>query len=89
MTEMKLPEAGDRIGFGPRKSPRTADWNGVRKGEQIGGGFFVFRRGERGGRIFISQMPYEHPSREAAQKEAQRLREKHPGQVYQVFGAVE
>lgn len=81
----ELLEAGERIGFGPRKAPKTSDWNGVRKNEKIGGGYFVFRRGNRGGRIFISQMPFEHPSYSSALDECIKLSKKNPGNEYQIF----
>ena len=81
-----LPEAGEREGFGIYKRPRTADRPQQRKGEQIGGGWFVFRRGEKGGRVYITDMPYEHPNQKSAMDEADRLSKKHPGQKYQVFG---
>lgn len=49
-----------------------------RPGEQIGAGYFVFRRGKETGRIArgpANGLPYEHPTLEAAQSEAARLRE--------------
>lgn len=59
-----------------------------RKNEVIGGGWLVFRRGKRTGRIGIkTTLPFEHGSRKAAEKEAQRLAEQHPGECFQVFGA--
>jgi hypothetical protein len=58
-----------------------------RKGEQIGGGWFVFRRSKRTGRVCIAtQFPFEHPTREAALTEARRLADLTPGETYQVFG---
>ena len=59
-----------------------------RKHEQIGGGFFVFRRGKRTGRISVRQNipPFEHPSYEAAAKEAFKLAQRFPGETFQVFG---
>lgn len=60
-----------------------------RKNESIGGGYFVFRRGKKTGRVGItSTIPFEHPSYEAAKAEADRLMSKNPGEKYVVFGAV-
>jgi hypothetical protein len=62
----------------------------TRRGEQIGGGWFVFRRGKRTGRIGIrTQLPFEHPTREAALTEARRLADLTPGETYQVFGGLD
>jgi hypothetical protein len=59
----------------------------TRRGEKIGGDWFVFRRGKRTGRIGIAtQFPFEHPTREAALTEARRLADLTPGETYQVFG---
>ena len=52
-----------------------------REGEKIGGGHFVFRRTE-GGRITPNRCPYEHPTFEAAEKEARRLAAKYPGTTF-------
>ena len=59
-----------------------------RKGEKIGGGWFVFRRGKKTGRIGTRQntMPFEHPTEESAFIEAKRLAALHPGEKYSVFG---
>lgn len=65
------------------KDPRKA-----RKGEQIGGGFFVFRRGHRTGRIRPAHLPFEHPTFEAAQAEADKLADAQPGQTFIVVGQV-
>lgn len=58
-----------------------------RKHEQIGGGFFVFRRGKKTGRISVrtTVLPFEHPSYEAAEAEALRLADIHRGETFQVF----
>lgn len=54
-----------------------------RKGEQIGGGFFVFRRGTTTGRIRPGRLwPFEHPTLAAAEAEAQRLANHWPGQTF-------
>ena len=57
----------------------------VRPGEVIGGGYFVFRRGEFGNRIKPGPMPYEHGTFESAQKEAKRLAEINPGQNFVIL----
>lgn len=56
-----------------------------RKHEAIGGGFFVFRRGRRTGRVGIrSTMPFEHPDYASAVREAARLA-KMTGETFEVF----
>jgi len=70
-----------RYNRGPR-NPKKA-----RKGEVIGGGFFVFRRGDDTKRIRPSMWPYEHGSFSQALAEAERLREE-TGHDYQVFTAL-
>lgn len=57
------------------------------KGEVVGGGFFVFRRGKRTGRVgcFFSTVPFEHGSFESAATEAQRMATVNLGETYEVF----
>lgn len=73
-----------------RKFPRSLNSETIsegRLGEEIGGGYIIARRESTNGRIKISAtLPFEHPSMEAAQTEAQRLSEKYPGQTYIVLG---
>ncbi|AXP07799.1 hypothetical protein SmphiM6_108 [Sinorhizobium phage phiM6] len=57
----------------------------VRKGEQVGGGFFVMRRGSYAGRLKPSKLPYEHPDIDSARAEISRLRELHPEHNYTVL----
>lgn len=58
----------------------------VRKGETIGGGFFVFRRGHKSGRVFtFNGAPFEHPTFESALAEATRLAAKYKGRKFEVF----
>lgn len=59
-----------------------------RPGEVIGGGFFVFRRGKRTGRVGCrpNALPFEHPTYESAKKEADRLSSLCPGETFVVFG---
>lgn len=58
-----------------------------RRNETIGGGFFVFRRGKKTGRISVSQwnLQFEHATLAEALAEAARLAAKHPGETYEVF----
>lgn len=57
-----------------------------RTNEQIGGGFFVFRRGKKTGRVGIrSQLPFEHPDYASAVREAARLAALHNGETFEVF----
>ena len=58
-----------------------------RKGEVIGGGFFVFRRGKKTGRVGVrlGTTPFEHGSYESASAEAKRLTDANPGETYVVF----
>lgn len=59
-----------------------------RKNECIGGGWLVFRRGKRTNRIGVKAhpgVPFEHPTEEAAQAEADRMAEKYPGETFSVF----
>lgn len=57
---------------------------GARTNEQIGGGYFVFKRGTRTGRIENRGIPFEHPTLRAALAEAARLQQKYGG-TFQVF----
>jgi hypothetical protein len=66
---------------GGLKDPRQA-----RKGEQIGGGYFVFRDGT--GRIRPAMWPFEHPTLESAIDEAKRLAGLQLGHEFVVFAAV-
>lgn len=63
------------------KDPRKA-----REGEVIGGGWFVFRRGDGTGRIRPAHWPFEHASKEAAEAEARKLAEANPGLIFNVVG---
>ena len=63
-------------------------YNG-RDGEVIGGGWFVFRRGKKTGRISgSSTLPFEHPTFADAAKEAGRLSRQHPGESFVVLHQV-
>lgn len=59
----------------------------TRDGETIGGGYIVFRRGGRSGRVRCPEWPFEHPTYESATTERDRLAGKYPGETFQVFCA--
>jgi len=65
------------------KNPKKA-----RPNETIGGGFFVFRRGDGTGRIRPSMWPFEYASREAAEDQARVLARGQPGYVFDVVAVV-
>ena len=56
-----------------------------REEEAIGGGYFVFRRGDGTNRIRPSNWPFEHPTLEAAKGEALKLARSNPGYQFEVF----
>lgn len=63
-----------------RRSPKP------RINETIGGGFFVFRRGKKTGRVGVrGGLPFEHGSLEQAAAEATRLAKLFPGETFEVF----
>lgn len=53
--------------------------------EVVGGGFFVFQRNPRTYRVSPNRQPYEHPTRESAEAERDRLSAKYPGVAFQIF----
>lgn len=59
----------------------------IERGEVVGGGYFVFRRGETTGRVKINpaKLPFEHGTLEAAQREATALAAKSPGITFSIF----
>ncbi len=59
-----------------------------RPGEVVGGGFIVARLGGKTGRIRASQWPFEHPSRESAEAEAQKLAAQMPKERFVVLAVV-
>jgi hypothetical protein len=68
------------------KTPRRRRSPAPRKNEVIGGGFFVFRRGKKTGRVSVATtLPYEHGSFEQALAEATRLAKLCLGETYEVF----
>lgn len=74
---------------------RFQHWNNIlkdarlpRKGEAIGGGFFVFRRGSSTNRIITRRWMFEHPTYEAALAEATRLKLAFPEDTFVVLGEV-
>lgn len=59
-----------------------------RPGEVIGGGAFVFRRGQKTGRIRPSQFPHEHQTIQVAKAEADRLAKLNPGFRFDVLAVI-
>ena len=62
------------------KDPRKA-----REGETIGGGYFVFRRGDGTNRVRPSNWPFEYATPEAAYAQAEKLAQANPGFTFEVF----
>lgn len=61
----------------------------TRKGEVVGKGFFIFRRGAKANRIKPGPMPFEHPTMESAVTERNRLAAGNPEGKYHIFQQVE
>ena len=59
----------------------------TRRNEVIGGGYIIFRRGKKTGRIGVKPhcLVFEHGSYESAQKEVARLEEVNPGEKFHIF----
>ena len=55
-----------------------------RRGETIGGGHFVFRRGDDTNRIRPSQWPFEYGSMREAIDQAEKLAAANPGYLFDV-----
>ena len=75
----------------PEPQEKGTTWTKQRRGqgEVVGGGFVIFRRSTDTGRIRPSNtFPFEHPSMEAAQAEADRLTKANPGETFAVFQQV-
>lgn len=70
--------------FGPKLANPTLP----REGEEIGGGWLVLRRGRTTKRLKTVRWVFEHPSFDSAKKEAQRLREAHPDQTFEILSRV-
>jgi hypothetical protein len=75
MTEKIAPKSAPPSDFKPYE----------RKGEKIGGGFFVVRRGRWAHRIKPSQKPFEHPTLESALAQQKKLSKEHPDCIYKVL----
>ena len=60
------------------------------KGEVVGGGYIIFRRGKRTGRLGVKKYAiiFEHPSMDAALAEVERLTILNPGEKFVVFKEV-
>ncbi|MCW7544874.1 hypothetical protein N7I30_13785 [Aurantimonas litoralis] len=85
MTGNVCPEKGKR----PRRTGWLKNPKLARKGETIGGGWFVFRRGDDTGRIRPAWWPFEYACREAAAKQALALAIANPGYRFDVVGVAE
>lgn len=57
------------------------------RGEVVGGGYIVLRRGRAFGRISIDKgkLPFEHGSYDSAMQECVRLAKQHPGVAFDVW----
>lgn len=73
MTDTKKKKFHRNSKFNPMKT---------RNGEKIGGGWWVFRRGDDTGRVRVPVWPYEHGSHESACDEAIRLAKQYPGEMF-------
>lgn len=88
-----LPGASAHSDEPMRKPDHKAKKHGrPRRNEKIGGGYFVFKRGRRTGRIktghiMAGKIPFEHGSLESALDEAARLAVEFGGR-YSVFAEV-
>lgn len=58
------------------------------KGEVIGGGWFVFKRNPKTGRISPARFPFEYPDQDAAQKQAAILSTHNGGDEFIVVQSV-
>ncbi|WP_309083755.1 hypothetical protein [Chelativorans sp.] len=81
MNDIRLPRKPKKQRGGWLKNPKLP-----RDGEIIGGGFWVFRRGDSTGRIRPSVWPFEYGSEEAATVQADKLARANPGQIFVVVG---
>ena len=59
-----------------------------RQNEAIGGGYFVFRRGDGTKRIRPSQWPFEYASLDEANDQARKLTEANPGYRFDVVSVI-
>ena len=87
-----LPVAEQQTGNKATPARRRAWLPAPRTNEEIGGGYFIFRRGRSTGRIktgYIKhgKVPFEHPNHHAALTEAKRLADLYGGD-YDIVGRV-
>lgn len=75
MTDQTKPKKKHRGGW--LKNPKLA-----RKGETIGGGYWVFRRGDDTGRIRPPMWPFEYGALTDAINQANKLAEDNPGEEF-------
>lgn len=79
MTDQTKPKKKHRGGW--LKNPKLE-----RKHETIGGGYWVFRRGDDTGRIRPSMWPFEYDSQDAAAEQAAKLAKENPTELFIVVG---
>ena len=89
---MRKPDHKAKKHGKPNHGKKWPAFPGPRANEEIGGSYFVFKRGRRTGRIktghiMAGKMPFEHPSLEAALNEAVRLSIEKGGK-FEVFSRV-
>lgn len=82
-TAQKLTAKRKNSGGPWLKNPKLA-----RTGETIGGGYFVFRRGDGTNRIRPSMWPFEYGSRDEAETQATALAVANPGYTFDVVQVV-
>ncbi|WP_051067961.1 hypothetical protein [Octadecabacter antarcticus] len=75
------PQMPVRLG----KLPKFPKGRKQRAEEFIGGGFFVFCRGESTNRIHPSMWAFEYDSADSAARQADILAAKAPGEIFEVF----
>lgn len=65
--------------------------NRKERGETIGGGFLIFRRGKKTNRIGVRahSLPFEHGSYASAFDEVTRLEALHPGEKFCIFQEIQ
>lgn len=76
--------------MGKTKHYKPRPWVKAGRAEEvIGGGYFVFRRGQDTGRIRPAFWSFEHPTLALAIAAAKKLSDENPGQQFDVFGLLD
>lgn len=86
MTEKPKPKGKPGSKF--NRGGYLKDARKARVGEVIGGGFFVFRRGDSTNRIRPSMWPYEHGTLAEAHAQAETLAKDNPKEKFIVVSQV-